>query len=76
MCASLPVVPTRTQVRQLEADKVLAALAGGSRLQQPAHRSSPFDGPPDAIDWPSHAISAFHHMLGRGNKPSLTVLDK
>lgn len=70
-------------MRQLEADKVLAALGGGPQPGKPgyqppqaAHRSSPFDGSPDSIDWASHAVSAFHHMLGRGHRPTITLLDK
>lgn len=59
--------------RDVEADRLLAAL-GGSRLKA-SHRSNPFDGPPDTIDWASHAVSAFQHMLSRGHKPTLTLLD-
>eukprot|EP00198_Chlamydomonas_reinhardtii_P001964 XP_001691300.1 protein with PPR repeats [Chlamydomonas reinhardtii] len=60
--------------RKMEAEKVLAAL-GGHKLRRGAHQSNPFDGPPDTIDWASHALSAFHHMLGRGHRPSLELLD-
>lgn len=60
--------------RQKEAETVLAAL-GGHKLRRGAHQSNPFDGPPDTIDWASHALSAFHHMLSRGFRPTLELLD-
>ena len=60
--------------RRQEAEKVLAAL-GGHKLRRGAHQSNPFDGPPDTVDWASHALSAFHHMLSRGFRPSLELLD-
>ncbi|GFR52105.1 hypothetical protein Agub_g14618 [Astrephomene gubernaculifera] len=40
-----------------------------------SHRSSPFDGRPDEVDWSSHALSAFHHMMSRGFRPTLELLD-
>ncbi|KXZ51095.1 hypothetical protein GPECTOR_14g78 [Gonium pectorale] len=60
--------------RRAEADKVLEAL-GGHKLRRGVHQSNPFDSPADSIDWTSHALSAFHHMLSRGHKPSLEMLD-
>ncbi|EFJ49645.1 hypothetical protein VOLCADRAFT_104228 [Volvox carteri f. nagariensis] len=60
--------------RQKEAERVLAAL-GAHKLRRGAHQSNPFDGPPDTIDWASHALSAFHHMLSRGFRPTLELLD-
>ncbi|GLI62167.1 hypothetical protein VaNZ11_004747 [Volvox africanus] len=60
--------------RQKEAERVLAAL-GGHKLRRGAHQSNPFDGTPDTIDWASHALSAFHHMLSRGFRPTLELLD-
>jgi hypothetical protein len=60
--------------RQAQAERLLAAL-GGHRLRRGPHHSNPFDAPPDTVDWSSHALSAFHHMLGRGFRPSLEMLD-
>ncbi|KAG2495157.1 hypothetical protein HYH03_006765 [Edaphochlamys debaryana] len=59
--------------RRLEGEKVLTAL-GKHKLKGP-HQSNPFDGPPDLIDWAGNALSAFHHMLQRGHRPSLETLD-
>lgn len=58
------------QRREQEAKRVLAALGGVTQ-----RRSNPFDAPPDTIDWASHAVSAFQHMLSRGHTPTLTLLD-
>ncbi|GLC36947.1 hypothetical protein PLESTB_000175400 [Pleodorina starrii] len=60
--------------RGKEAERVLAAL-GAHKLRRGAHQSNPFDGPLDTIDWASHALSAFHHMLSRGFRPTLELLD-
>ncbi len=69
-----PAVGALPSERRLEAAKVLAAL-GGNKLRRGAHQSNPFDGPPDTVDWASHALSAFHHMLSRGHRPSLELMD-